>query len=574
MVKENFGNDLEEHRIRGGEKRKRGNQMKQIRGIAASRGVAIGKLVLEKAPVPHVEKKKAENSAAELARFEQALEKAQKELSQLYLVAVEQVGKECSMIFQLHEMMLEDPDFLESVTGKILREQVCAEYAVWKAGKELSTVFSSLEDQYMRGRAADVQDICLRLLCSLDPEGFLCHARTVGEGEPCILALPQLLPSRIMRLREDGISGVITGSGSRRSHSAILARILGIPAVVSTGPSFSALQEGETVVLDGSTGWICADPDQETLRRYRRRQKLAGEPSAALGNEQSPLRLLATAAAPENAQEALEDGAEGIGLYRSELLCLSTGEMPQEEEQFLAYKAILEHMKGKPVTIRTMDISGEINLPYLGVMEEENPAMGYRAIRFSLNHPELFRVQLRALLRASVYGELRILLPMVTTEQEVLQAKEQLQQVRRELEAEKIPFHSAVPLGVMIETPAAALIAGTLARQVDFFSIGTSDLTQFATGADRANLRVAYLHDCHHPAVLQLIRAAAQAAAEAGIPVSICGEAASDVSLLGFFLECGVSSLTVPPANLGEIRSALQALQNFGDPQPLEEEEK
>lgn len=544
--------------------------MKKIRGIGSSRGIAIGKLIIAGEQGYTVERMEAEDSRAELKRFEEARGQAESDLNRVYLDAVRRVGKESSMIFQLHIMMLQDQDFYEAIRDRILKHGASAEYAVWKAARQFAAVFSSMEDEYMRGRAADVADISRRLLQLLDPHFPKEYSAFLQSGdEPCILAVGDVVPSMMMQLDKGKVSAVVSREGSRSSHSAILARILGIPMVMAVGPSFSALEQNQSVVLDGSTGWIFLEPDENTLHRYKRQrdsyflhleelQELRGTKAVTKSNRS--LHIYASITRPEDIEEVLENDGDGVGLYRTEYYFMNREEYPDEEEQARHYTAVLERLGGKPAVIRTLDAGADRQLPYMSLQEEDNPAMGYRAMRLSLNMPQLLTAQMRALLRASVHGDLRVLLPMITTSREVRQAKELWNKAKESLRREKIPFDENTPLGIMIETPAAALTAGALAKEVDFFSIGTSDLTQFVTAADRNNPRVAYLYDFHHPAVLKLISMVGEAAREAGISFTVSGEAAGDVTLTEFFLDCGASSLTVAPHSVLELRRAVQQL--------------
>ena len=382
------------------------------------------------------------------------------------------------------------------------------------------------------------------------------------------MAVAGVVPSMMMQLDKKKISAIVSREGSRSSHSAILARILGIPMVMALGPSFSALEQDQAVVLDGSTGWIFLDPDENTLHRYRRRdsyflhleelQELRGTKAVTRSNR--TLQIYASITRPEDIEEVLENDGDGVGLYRTEYYFMNREDYPDEEEQTRHYTAILEKLGGRPAVIRTLDAGADRQLPYMSLQEEDNPAMGYRAMRLSLSMPQILTPQTRALLRASAYGDLRVLLPMITTFQEVKQARELWNRAKESLRREKIPFDENTPLGIMIETPAAALTAGALAKEVDFFSIGTSDLTQFVTAADRNNPRVAYLYDFHHPAVLKLISMVGEAAREAGISFTVSGEAAGDITLTEFFLDCGAASLTVAPHSVLELRRAVQQL--------------
>lgn len=537
-----------------------------IKGIAASKGVAIGKLKLCVKLDDKISKQSITDVEKELERVDAAKEEAVKELNKIYLKALKRVGEENSMIFQIHIMMLQDDDFFDAIQDCIKDEKVNAEYAVWKAAQQFSEMFAQMDDEYMKARSADVIDISKRVLGCLNPE--LESGLDSLESE-AIVAASDLMPSETVQMDKSMVLAFVTEQGSKSSHSAILARTMGIPAVVGLRDSFAALQNGVVTIVDGSEGMIVIDPDEATLKVYEQKreqflqhqqelQRLKG--TKAVTKSGAEIEINANIGHPSDVEMVLENDADGVGLFRSEFLYMESDDFPTEEQQFEAYKTVLEKMDGKRVIIRTLDLGADKQVPYLNIPKEENPAMGYRAIRISLDRKELFVTQLRALIRASAFGKLAIMFPMITSVEQVQEIKGMVEQVKQELEEEKIAFAPDFELGIMIETPASAVLSDLLAKEVDFFSIGTNDLTQYALAVDRMNPSISEMYDPRHPAVLRMIQMSVENAKKAGIWIGICGESAADTALTKFYLEIGVDELSVTPSAVLELRKTVQQL--------------
>jgi len=538
--------------------------MKKISGIGASKGIAIGKLTLCVNIDDHIAKKDITDVASELTRLDIAKEAAVEALNEIYLKAMKRVGEKNSMIFQIHIMMLQDDDFYSAMQNAIKNDKVNAEYAVWQAGKQFSEMFSQMDDEYMRGRAADVIDISKRLIRCLD--------KSLANGldsltAPAIVGAVDLMPSETVQMDKTMVLAFVTREGSKSSHSAILARTMGIPAVVGLADAFTQLADGASVIVDGEAGDIFIEPDDQTLREYQIKQSefmrqqqelklLKG--TKAITKNGVQIEINANIGHPSDVDMVLENDADGIGLFRSEFLYMESSTFPTEEEQFKAYKTVLEKMGGKRVIIRTLDLGADKQVPYMNIPKEENPAMGYRAIRICLDRPALFITQLRALIRASAFGKLAIMFPMIISVDEVKQVKSIVEKVKNDLTAEKIAFDANFELGIMIETPASVMLSDLLAKEVDFFSIGTNDLTQYTLAVDRMNHSISKLFDSRHPAVLRMIQMTAENAKKAGIWVGICGESAADTTLTEFYVKIGVSELSVTPSAVLELRKAVQ----------------
>ena len=536
--------------------------MTVIHGKSACTGIAFGKIRYFRRSAFQVEKHSISDPEAEVKRFEAARGQAVAELAMLYAKATKEVGEENSLLFQIHQMMLEDLDYCESVTGIISEEKANAEYAVNETAKRFAEMFSNMDDEYMRGRAADVQDVSRRVLSILTGT----TAGGVQSDEPVIIAADDLAPSETVQLDKKKILAFVTAGGSESSHTAILARTMGIPAIIGVGEALNEGWDGREAAVDGSTGEVYLEPDEDTVSRLRLKEKKDQEYRELLeqyrGKEtvtRSGQRVLlfANIGSPEDMEAVLANDAEGIGLFRSEFLYLESQNYPTEEEQFQAYKTVAEKMNGKRVVIRTLDIGADKQAAYFHLPKEENPAMGMRAIRLCLTRPEIFHTQLRALYRASAYGKIAILFPMITSVQEVRRIQKAVSEVKEELSRERIPFDPAVELGLMIETPAAAVISDRLAPLVDFFSVGTNDLTQYTLAVDRQNEQAAEFCDKHHEAVLRLIEFAAKSAHEAGIWIGICGELGADPELTSTFLKMSIDELSVSPSAILPLRSRI-----------------
>lgn len=534
--------------------------MERVLGKTAFGGIAIGnikELLPQKREVRRVQ---VEDTAAELARFESARTEAGNQLKELYDMALKEVGEENAAIFEVHQMMLEDLDYLDSIHDMIENESVNAEFAVATTGDNFAEIFAQMDDDYMKERAADVRDISQRLVRILSDEGTQSAAAGAAEGK-CIIVADDLAPSETIQLDRDCVLAFVTRSGSTNSHTAILARTMNIPALVLT-PVASDVN-GKMAIVDGFSGTLILDPDEEVLQEYREKLKeeeekrklleqLKGRP--AVTEDGKEIKLYANIGGVEDVDAVLQNDAAGIGLFRSEFLYLQSKDYPSEEEQFQAYKTVAERMEGKKVIIRTLDIGADKMVDYFHLDEEENPALGYRAIRICLTRPEIFRTQLRALLRASAYGNIAIMLPMITSLWEVHRAKEILKEVKEELTAEGISFKD-IEVGVMIETPAAVMVADELAKEVDFFSIGTNDLTQYTLAIDRQNAHLETFYDAHHPAVLRMIRMVADSAHKAGIWAGICGELGADLEVTETFVKMGIDELSVSPSMILPVKN-------------------
>ena len=502
---------------------------------------------------------------AEVQRFQSAREEAAAQLGQLYEKALETVGEEDAAIFEIHQMMLEDDEYIEGVESHIREEMLNAEAAVDRTAQELAAMFRGMDDEYMQGRAADVLDISRRV------EQILSGGPAIdfSQYDQVILAADDLAPSETMQLDTKKILGFVLSGGSASSHTAILARNLGIATVVNTGTQIHTDLEGKMAVVDGFTGTVYLDPDEATLTAMQEKQKQAQAERERLENvrgkesvtqDGQKVLIYANAGNPADLPRVVASDAEGIGLFRSEFLYLENDDYPTEEQQFEAYKKALTVMEGKRVVIRTMDIGADKKADYFDLDPEENPAMGLRAIRICLTRPALFKTQLRALCRASVYGRLAIMFPMIISVEEVRRAKALLVEVMARLKEEGIPCADKIETGIMIETPAAALVSDALAEEVDFFSLGTNDLTQYTLAIDRQQTKLDDFFDPHHPAVLRLIEMTAKNAHKAGIWVGICGELGADLSLTETFLRMGIDELSVSATSVLPLRDKVRSL--------------
>ena len=537
--------------------------MKILKGKGACGAVAIGKVSLYRRKETVVKRESVSDTSREIKRFHAAREKAIRQLSELYDVSVAEIGETNARIFEIHRMMLEDADFLESVQHIIESQRTNAEYAATVAADNFALMFSSMEDAYMKERAADVKDISDRLLLCFG-EGEETHDAQEGN---LVICADDLAPSETVRLDKSRVAAFVTKQGSLNSHTAILARTMNIPAVIGVGETIPSDFQGKTVIVDGYTGEVYVDPDKETLEIMQKKQAEDEKNKALLeelkGKEDvtkdgKTVRIYANIGGLSDVGAVLLHDAGGIGLFRSEFLYLERESLPAEEEQFTVYKKVLESMAQKKVIIRTMDIGADKQISYLNMEPEDNPALGYRAIRICLTRTDIFKTQLRALLRASVYGTLSIMFPMIVSVGEVRRIKEILEEVRRELKKDGLPYREDIEIGIMIETPAAAIISDLLAQEVDFFSVGTNDLVQYTLAADRQNPKVEDIADPHHEAVMRLIATAAENAHRHGIWIGICGELAADTSLTERFLQMGIDELSVSPTAVLRVRDAVR----------------
>jgi len=538
-------------------------QMLVRAGKSVYQGIAVGKIFVLKKTSKFVEKELIEDRAAEAARFEAARGVVIKQLKELYEKTLQNVGEAEAMIFEVHQMLVEDPDYTHSIVDVIENDGVKAEYAVQLACQQYSELFANMEDAYMRERAADIRDISDRMIAVLsDAQSSIEKLR-----EPVILLAEDLAPSETVQFDKDKLLALVTQKGSTNSHTAILARTMNLPSLVNADVEIDTGFNGMTAIVDGFEGLVYINPDNETLEKLQRKkaqaeaqrallQKLKGKETVTKSGQK--VKLYANIGSVKDVEAVLEQDAEGIGLFRSEFLYLGRDRLPDEEEQFEAYKAVLSRMNGKKVIIRTLDIGADKQAEYLKLAAEENPALGIRAIRLCLTKPEIFKTQLRALFRASVYGKLAIMIPFITSVTEILQVKEIIEEVKNVLQTEKIPYGD-VELGIMIETPAAAMISDLLAPHVDFFSIGTNDLSQYTLAIDRQNPALEPFFDIHHEAVLRFIKMTVDNAHACKIWCGICGELGADLSLTERFLEMGVDELSVSPAYILELREKIRA---------------
>ena len=536
--------------------------MQIYKGKSVFGGIAIGKISVYSKAEQQVKRLKIENVEKEVERYHEATATAIQQLQELYDKALREVGEANAAIFEIHQMMLEDDDYAESIENMIQMQKVNAEYAVAQTADNFARMFSLMDDDYMKERAADVKDISERLLTVLQGE----ESQGVESQEPSIIVADDLAPSETVQLDKDKVLSFVTVHGSLNSHSAILARTMGIPALVGTKLPVDDTVNGKLGIVDGTNGIIYVDPDEVTLGKMKEFQKIELEKKKLLetlkGKENITLDgqkilLYANIGNTKDLATVLQNDAGGIGLFRSEFIYLEREDYPTEEEQFQIYKAVAETMAGNRVIIRTLDIGADKQCDYFKMEKEENPAMGCRAIRICLKRPEIFKTQLRALFRASVYGKIAIMYPMITSVKEIQRIKDIVTQVKAELEEQGVEYREPEQ-GIMIETPAAVMISDQLAKEVDFFSIGTNDLTQYTLAIDRQNTALDEFYDPHHPAVLRMISMVVNNAHKAGIWVGICGELGADCELTKEFLVMGVDELSVSPGNILPIRKIVR----------------
>lgn len=535
--------------------------MIEINGKSVYNASAMGKLHFYHKKEKSIIRKHTEASENEKSRFLEAIKVAADELEALYKKALSEVGESNAEIFKIHQLMLEDKDFQDNIINIINSQKTNAEYAVAKTSDIFSTMFENMEDDYMRARSTDIKDISNRIIRILSNEA----EDIAAFSEPYIIVANDLTPSETVRLDKEKLLGIVIFGGSPTSHTAILARTMNIPAIINA-ESLDMKYEGETAIIDGYSGTVYITPDENTIEAYKERKKLdeerrkrlealKGKPNISKSGKS--ILVYANIGRPEDAVSAVVNDAGGIGLFRSEFLYLESKSFPTEDTQFYAYKSVLEKMGSKRVIIRTLDIGADKKIDYFKLPEEENPALGYRAIRFCLKNKDVFKTQLKALFRASVYGNLAIMLPMITSLNEVLMTKELINYVKKELKNDGIAFKDNIEIGIMIETPAAAIISDILAKEVDFFSLGTNDLTQYILAADRQNDAVQDYYNTHHEAVLRIIEYVADIAHKNGIWIGICGELASDLTLTELFLKYGIDELSVSPSYVLQLREKI-----------------
>lgn len=531
-----------------------------LEGKSVFGGIAIGRLSIYNKKENQVKREKITDVEAEITRFTDAKETAKEQLKGFYEKAVKEVGEVNAAIFEVHQMMLDDLDYVESITNMIRTQEVNAEFAVASTGDNFSKMFAAMDDDYMKERAADVKDISNRVISILQNAE---NGSVTGE-EPVILLADDLAPSETVQLDKSKVLSFVTRHGSTNSHTAILARTMNIPALI--GIDFSEDVNGKMGIVDGYTGKLYIEPDEEAMKKYEAKKaedenkkrlllELKGKENVTLDGKK--INLYANIGGVADVANALSNDAGGIGLFRSEFLYLESEDYPTEEAQFAAYKTVAENMAGKKVIIRTLDIGADKQVDYFHMEKEENPAMGYRAIRICLDRPEIFKTQLRAIYRASYYGTISIMFPMIISVKEVKRIKEIVAEVKAELTAEGIPFKDC-ELGIMIETPAAVMISDLLAEEVDFFSIGTNDLTQYTLAIDRQNPKLDSFYDSHHEAILRMLQMVVDNGHKHGCWVGICGELGADTTLISTFLKMGFDELSVSPAMILRVREEIR----------------
>ena len=536
--------------------------MEVLNGKSVFSGIAIGKVSIYNKGDGQVKREKVTDTAAEIQRFEAAKEKAKEQLGELYEKALREVGEVNAMIFEVHQMMLDDLDYVEAITHMIENQSINAEYAVATTGDNFSEMFASMDDDYMKARSADVKDISNRVVSILqgrDNSGL-------SSDEPIIVVADDLAPSETVQLDKSKVLAFVTRHGSTNSHTAILARTMNIPALI--GVDYSDDMNGKEAIVDGYNGIFYVEPESKVVDEYTQKreedankkrllQELKGKENVTIDGKR--INLYANIGSVSDVAAVLQNDAGGIGLFRSEFLYLGTDTFPTEEEQFNAYKTVAENMAGKKVIIRTLDIGADKQVDYFNLEKEDNPAMGYRAIRICLSQPDIFKTQLRAIFRASYYGNISIMYPMIISVNEVQQIKKIVEEVKAELDAQGLPYGD-VEQGIMIETPAAVMISDLLAREVDFFSIGTNDLTQYTLAIDRQNPKLDSIYDSHHEAVLRMIKMVIDNGHKENCWVGICGELGADITLTETFLKMGLDELSVSPTFVLKVREKIRSV--------------
>ncbi len=538
--------------------------MQSYQGKSVYKGIAMGPVVVLKKNDYQVKRTRIEDPEAEIKRVDEALEKSKEQLQKLYDKAVQEVGEASAAIFEVHQMMLEDDDYLEAIQNTIRTEQINAEYAVAATGDNFAEMFASMDDDYMKARSADIKDISERLVRNLSGQ----DDADLSSIEPSIIVADDLSPSETVQMDKDKILAFVTVHGSTNSHTAILARMMNIPALIGVDMNLEELHTGMEAVVDGFQGVVIFEPDEtvkaqttekmaEEAEKLRLLQELKGKENVTLDGHK--INIYANIGSVGDIGYVMENDAGGIGLFRSEFLYLGRNDFPTEEEQFQAYKQAVQMMAGKKVIIRTLDIGADKQVDYFNLGNEDNPAMGYRAIRICLKQPEIFKTQLRALLRAAVYGNLSIMYPMITSTEEVKKIYEIVAEVEEELKAQEIQYK--IPeQGIMIETPAAAIISDRLAEMVDFFSIGTNDLTQYTLAIDRQNEKLDEFYNPHHEALLRMIQMVVDNAHKCGKWAGICGELGADTTLTEEFVRMGLDELSVAPSMVLKLRKIVREM--------------
>ncbi len=531
-----------------------------LKGIGASPGIAIGKVLLKKDPELKIEKRVKDNTEEEIIRLKKAKEKSKKQINELYEHTLNTIGEEEAKIFEAHGMILDDPEFFGQVEEKIKTEKVNVEYALKEVTDIIVKVFENMDNEYMKERAADIKDVSNRVIRIL--LGVEITDISKLEEEVIIVA-EDLTPSDTAQIDKEKVLGFITEIGGKTAHSAIMARTLEIPAVVGVEGITSKVEDGDIVIFDGDEGEVIIRPEEKKLEEYKnkkekfesfrkRLEELKGAKSVT--KDGIEVELVANIGTPKDVDGILRNDAVGVGLYRTEFLYMDRDQLPTEEEQFEAYKEVAERLEGKPVVIRTLDIGGDKELPYLELPKEMNPFLGYRAIRLCLDRTDIFKPQLRALLRASTHGDIKIMFPMISSIEELRQAKAVLEEVKEDLRKENIKFNEEIEVGIMVEIPAVAVLSDQFAKEVDFFSIGTNDLIQYTTAVDRGNRQISHLYNQFHPALLTLVKTVIENGHKAGIWVGMCGEVAGDPKLIPILIGMGLEEFSMSPISILKAR--------------------
>jgi phosphotransferase system enzyme I (PtsI) len=540
-----------------------------FKGISASPGVAIGKALVYKVEALNIIKSNILNIDDELERLQSSVEDSKFQLEEIKAETEKKLGMDAAAIFEAHIMILEDQEFILQIRNKVIEEKVCASYAANEAIKAYASIFEAMEDEYLKERAADIRDIGTRLLKNLMGIEII---NLSNLSEESILVAPDLTPSDIATMNVEKVLGIITEIGGSTSHTAIMARTLGIPAIVGLKSIVKEVNNGDVIVFDGEEGIVYINPDNQTVEVYHSKEReyklrrnelfiLKNQPTISKDNRR--VELACNIGVSKDVEAVLENGGEGIGLYRTEFLYMNRNSMPSEDEQYEAYKDVLEKMEGRPVIIRTLDIGGDKELSYLNLPKEMNPFLGYRAIRICLDQPKIFKTQLKALLRASVYGNLKLMYPMISSVEEVRAANDILNQVKRELDDEFIPYSKDIEVGIMIEIPAAAVIGDLLIKEVDFFSLGTNDLIQYSIAVDRTNEKISYLYEPFHPAILRLIKMVIDFAHKDGKWVGMCGEMAGDLRIIPVLLGLGLDEFSMSAGSILPARKLIAELSYY-----------
>lgn len=548
-----------------------------MKGIGVSPGISIGKVFLKEEIGAKVEKKNIENISDEIAKLNDAIEKSLKEVKSIHEYALKNLGEKEAEIFSAHKLMLEDPEFIGLIKGKIEDENVNAEWGVQEASNNYISILENMDNEYLKERAADIKDISKRLINNL--MGIENISLSTLEEEYIIVS-KDLTPSDTAQMRKDKVLGFVTEVGGRTSHTSIMARTLELPAVVGVKDMTKSVKNNDMIIIDGEEGTVIINPTQDEINTYKEKRKAFEEfknklkelkNSKSISKDGYKVEIAGNIGTPNDIDKVIENGGEGVGLYRTEFLYMDRDKLPTEEEQFESYKIVAEKLEGRPLVIRTLDVGGDKELPYLEMPKEMNPFLGYRAIRLCLDRVDIFKVQLRAILRASAYGNIKIMFPMISSLKEFRDAKQILEEVKNELRVEKIPFNENIEVGIMVEIPSAAIQSDVFAKEVDFFSIGTNDLIQYTLAVDRGNENISYLYSQYHPAVLRLIKMTIENGHKEGIWVGMCGEAAGDERLIPILLGMGLDEFSMSASSILKARYIIKNISKIEMENMIEE---